>query len=559
MYKKKLSIFLLTLLVLFNIIFPITIAFADNHKLEDLKINVYINKDGSARIIEKRQAYLTEGTENYIVIGNLGDSKIKDFVVKEGDIVYEYKKDWDIDASREEKTYKNGIVETSSGYELCWGIGEYGSHNYIVEYTVTNFVKEFQSRQGVFWRFINDMTNIPPQNVVVIIESHESFTKDNSNIWAFGYEGDINFENNKIVARSSRPFNNTDYLTILVEFKEDLFQTNSKVNKSFEEVKEGAFKGSDYNPYGFQYFLRKILASPINIIIAIVIILSFLLEIVYKISEAKPRRYRRKFKGEYYRDYPYDGDFIDLYYILEKMALSKPDDLITGFILKWINDGWIDVVYVTVGKIFKRKDTALKFIKLNVEGNTLEKKLYRMMLSAAGSNRILEKNEFTQWAKENYTSIEYWKEDAKDRSLNKLMEKGYVELEEKRFLFKTRRRYVLTNKGTRLENNIHKFVNYLHDFSLLNEHEAVNVKLWDTLMIWAGLLGLTKVVYKEFKKLYPYYEVESIYKEKGVYTASNYSQTASRAAVTGSSGGGGTSSSSGGSGSFGGGSGGGTR
>lgn len=558
MYKKKNRIFLLILFLLLSMILPVNRSFADNHRLEDLRINVFINKDGSARIIEKRQAYLTEGTENFIVIGNLGDSKIKDFVVKEGDIVYEYNKDWNIDASREEKTYRNGIVETSNGYELCWGIGEYGSHNYVVEYTVTNFVKEFQNRQGVFWQFVNDMTNIPPQNVVVTIESHESFTNDNSNIWAFGYEGEINFENNKIVARSSRPFNNTNYLTILVEFEENFFHTNSKVNKSFEEVKEGAFKGSDYNPYGFKYFLRKILASPLNIIIAIVIILSILLEIIYKISEAKPKRYKRKFKGEYYRDYPYDGDFIDIFYILEGMALAKPDDLMTGYMLKWINKGWIDVVYVEIGRIFKREDTALKFNKIDVGRNTLEEKLYKMMLRAAGSNRILEKNEFTKWAKENYSSLESWKEDARDKSFNRLIALEYMKIEEKRFLFRTRKKHVLTEKGKKLENNIHKFVNYLHDFSLLNEHEAVNVKIWDNLMIWAGLLGLTKVVYKEFKKLYPYYDTESIYKEKGIHTANVYSRTASRT-TTSSSGGGGSSSSGGGGGSFGGGSGGGTR
>lgn len=44
------------------------------------------------------------------------------------------------------------------------------------------------------------------------------------------------------------------------------------------------------------------------------------------------------------------------------------------------------------------------------------------------------------------------------------------------------------------ENHVHMFINYLKDFSLLNERESVNVKIWDELMIWAAMLGLTEVV-----------------------------------------------------------------
>jgi len=52
MYKKKNRIFLLILLLLLSMILPVNRSFADNHRLEDLRINVFINEDGSARIIE---------------------------------------------------------------------------------------------------------------------------------------------------------------------------------------------------------------------------------------------------------------------------------------------------------------------------------------------------------------------------------------------------------------------------------------------------------------------------------------------------------------------------
>src|SRR5690625_7504219 len=84
---------------------------AAKDKLEEQYIHVFINEDGSARITEKRVAYLTEGTENYIVIGNLGESTILDFVVSENGKTYQYTHNWDINASQNEKTFKNGLIE----------------------------------------------------------------------------------------------------------------------------------------------------------------------------------------------------------------------------------------------------------------------------------------------------------------------------------------------------------------------------------------------------------------------------------------------------------------
>src|SRR5699024_4522141 len=107
------------------------------------------------------------------------------------------------------------------------------------------------------------------------------------------------------------------------------------------------------------------------------------------------------------------------------------------------------------------------------------------------------------------------------------------------------------------------YINYLYDYSLLNEHEAVNVKIWDNIMIWAAVLGLTEIVRKQFEKLYPNYSRETIYTGNSIYyshiLSRNISAATRSAATVRTSGGGGFSSTGGGGGSFGGGSGGGTR
>src|SRR5690625_664999 len=185
---------------------------AAEHSLEELHINAFINDDGSAEITENRIAYLSEGTENFIVIGNLSKSEIKDFVVREKGKVYQFIDDWDIDASLSDKKFKNGIIKTKDGYELSWGIGDYGKHEYQIEYTITDFIKQLEDNQVLFWRFVNDQTNTPPKKVTVNIETSKQLNADTEKIWGFGFSGDINFYQGNVVAESNQSLDTENYV-----------------------------------------------------------------------------------------------------------------------------------------------------------------------------------------------------------------------------------------------------------------------------------------------------------------------------------------------------------
>src|SRR5699024_5179626 len=94
---KQIILFLIIIFAVY--LFSFDKVLESDHKLENLHIDVVIKHDGSAEITEKRTAHLTEGTENYIVIENLGKSEIIDFVVREDGKKYSYLDSWDIDAS----------------------------------------------------------------------------------------------------------------------------------------------------------------------------------------------------------------------------------------------------------------------------------------------------------------------------------------------------------------------------------------------------------------------------------------------------------------------------
>ncbi|MEG0475123.1 MAG: hypothetical protein RR548_05425 [Carnobacterium sp.] len=97
-------------------------------------------------------------------------------------------KDWDADASLEEKTGHYGTVETGSGLELIWGIGEYGENEYEVSYTLSNLVRELEDGQALLWNF-DTFSDIPAENLTVEITGFEPFTEENVRFWGFGFDG----------------------------------------------------------------------------------------------------------------------------------------------------------------------------------------------------------------------------------------------------------------------------------------------------------------------------------------------------------------------------------
>lgn len=90
-------------------------VYAEDHQMQALTIHVFLQPDGSAVITEKREVTLVEGTENYLVIENLGQSLIQDFTVVENGQPYLFEPNWSIDASRQEKKGKMASSKQKRG------------------------------------------------------------------------------------------------------------------------------------------------------------------------------------------------------------------------------------------------------------------------------------------------------------------------------------------------------------------------------------------------------------------------------------------------------------
>lgn len=247
-FVKKFFVFSFILISILAI--PLSNAFADD--FYENKINVKINKDGSADIESIMDFKPTKGTEYYIPIENLGKSEIKDFKVSEilngKEIQYESLGfGWNTKASRAQKAKKSGVVKTSNGYELCFGFGEYKRNTFVLRYKVTNFVKLLNDSDMIFWKFVNDSLSAPPQKVSVIISKEDGkFDNTNSKIWAFGNKGKIEFIDGKIVFKTLEGLRSSNYVTILTQLNKGEIISGEKINKDFSYYKDMAFKGSQY-------------------------------------------------------------------------------------------------------------------------------------------------------------------------------------------------------------------------------------------------------------------------------------------------------------------------
>lgn len=139
--------------------------------------------------------------------------------------------------------------------------------------------------------------------------------------------------------------------------------------------------------------------------------------------------------------------------------------------------------------------------------------MFRALKGLAGKEGTVTDRRIAKWAERNHRLLKTWEKNLLKQSVRKFSEENYVESYKKKLLFLKSKQYRLTTKGKNIKKNIYKYVNYLYDFSLLEEQEAVNVLLWGEIMIWAAYFDITDVVTKQFEKIYPQYREETTYKK----------------------------------------------
>ena len=520
-------------------------------KLHDLDIRVLLSPNGDAQITETRKMTIdSEGTECYVVIGNLNGSKLQGFSVwDETGLRYEVQSSWDIDRSRSWKTGRCGIVTKRDGYELCWGLGDSGSRTYTTRYTVTNLLRGYEDADGFNYMFVAEGLSPSPEHVRLVILPTDTLhlNKENTAIWAFRYRGDINFVGDSIVAETSEPFSSRSAMIAMVKFQKGMFRPNLIMKGTFEDVKNYALENSDYDD-GEMTRSEKIALA---IFLLSIMLLPLLLVLGYFYYVWRQRRNVMK-DLNWFRDLPYGGNLQQVNDVLNAYKYGSADynNLLSACILRLIDDGAISIEQQMNAKGRMVQHFVIHPLPAEKSYPQLLRMVHKIFRDAAGSDTVLEPKELKSWMKSTHN------QSYTDSFIQTLHTKTRIyqyknQLDEVRKVFGLKK--------------------YLKDFTLLDERSVGEVALWKDYMIFATLFGIADQVIRDMKRINPeYFNMDQIAQQMANETTlplirSTMHQSTSRAAMSKAerearaAGGGGSSSWSGGGGFSGGGFGGGVR
>ena len=533
--------------------------------LHNLEIEVSLKDNGDADIVETRTMTIdNEGTECYIVIGNLAGSNITDFrVTDESGAEYINEGRWNVDRTRIEKARRCGIVTKSDGYELCWGLGMPGERTYIVRYTVTDLVRDYGETDGFNYMFVTRNMKPSPREASVTFKAPHlanGLPKDSVRVWSFGFYGENEIADGEVVSYTTEPMTEKSAIIVMLEFDKGILHPTMKEKETFEEVKERAFEGSDYKEPAWYQKLWNFITEEPGVFFGL--LLGGLLGLWAIWSGIRISRERKKLLKtiDWYRDIPINGDLVHARGLFDAFYMGggiTDQDIISAMVLRLIRTGTLtieDRIVMPTG--LKRimgvegKVQPCIIIKEFNERNRLInaepiRKLYDMFRMASGDDLVLQPRELKQWMKRHEDEVMAF---VKLLNESVSLKQAKAEIEDTKKVFGLKK--------------------YLQDFTLANERHVSEVSLWNDYLVYATLFGIADQVMADMKQINPeYLQMNQISRNLTDHrvvplllaTTSSTATSIKQSVESRRSGGGGSSSFGGGGGFHGGGSGGGVR
>ena len=461
------------------------------NQVSDIQIEAVLQDDGSAAITQTWTATTDEGTEFYLACRDNGYLSITDFTVSDEQGTYEPLARWDVGADFSQKARKCGVVETGEGVELCWGISEYGTHTYTMQYTLHGLVGAYDDADGFNYRFLDEMGTFPTNAKLTLKNADGTpLTDADCDIWAFGYQGQIQFVDGTIQAWTDSPLEGSQNMTVMVSLRKDLLHPQRMEEGSFETVKDRALAGSDYEdePLTAKDIFYMLLGLALLAAGAAVVIL-----LVLRLRKASLER--RVKRAPYFRDLPNGGNLNVTHRLGVCSRQCKENAILGAYLLRLLSDGCLEPVQQ--GLAANTKDTSLRLVRPPEDSAGYEDALYTILEAAAGDDGVLQPKELALFCRLNYTPLARFLTSCQKDAIQVLVQKGCLKgvgCDSLRHL---------TARGQKELDEVLGLKHFLLDFSLIRERELREVVLWQDYMVYALLLGIADKVAPQLCRLYP--------------------------------------------------------
>lgn len=467
------------------------------NRVPEMEIDVALRPDGSAYITQVWTTDTEEGTEFYLACNDSGYLRITDFSVSDKNGSYTFLEDWDVSASFEEKANKCGIVETDNGVELCWGVSEYGENRYAIEYVLHDLVGAYSDADGFNHRFVDEMSFFPT-DVVLTIRNQDGtpLADDGCDIWAFGYDGQIQFQDGVIRAWSESPLKSGQHMTVMVSLEKGILSPLRTMEDSFETVKERALEGSDYDPDAAADSVDEPITAGavLGMLGSLAVIIGGLIGIFKLLNARKKKKLKKQMESvDYFRDAPNNGNLNVTYELGRSCGLCRDDSLMGAYLLRLISDGSLE----PEGESDDPKQVRLRLVRPPHTEDQYDDVFYTVLEAAAGSDGVLQPDELERYSDINVKPLSRFMDscirEAKQTLIHNGCFKGAVCNGPKD----------LTKEGKRQLDEILGLKRFLLDFSLIYERGVKETVIWQDYMIYALMLGIADKVAPQIKKLYP--------------------------------------------------------
>lgn len=530
---------------------------AGSIKLNKLDFEIQLNEDGSMDVVENWNAKITD-TNTMFKDFYLDSSKFKKITnVEVYRVSYGNKQKLtqiDKEMYHVTKNCYYGLPISGNKFEIAWGVSVNGTEtrNYQVKYKVVDVIKTYADCSELYWQLVGTDNEIPVTKLTGTIKLPKAVAeKNNIRGWAHGpYNGNITVSEDKV-------YLDVDYLDtgVMVEARiavlEDLFSKNKRVDKSkFSEILAEEQSWADQANREREKYIKDIERSKrIEKIIAVAYIIATIALTIFLIYnlikngiKARQTEKRKMPKLDYFRDIPNKeasaGDAAYLYYFKNGSFSRNISKILSATLLQLALKK-----YISFSEDNEESKPKIRVNILDVTDNretlTNDEKLIYELLNKVSKKRTFTMKEFEEYVGKHCESfmgkmrkleIEVEKHQVKMKNYSKENEKIVSKHSNKGFIYMffgivgigimpipaillilnsipqfimAKRNRNLTDKGLEEKAKWVGLKKYMEDFSLLNEKEVPDLKLWEKYLVFATAFGIADKVLKQLKIKYP--------------------------------------------------------
>lgn len=564
--KKNLIKILVMLAVFAGIILVTNQVQAGSIRLNSLDFQIQLNEDGSMDVTENWKARITD-TNTMFKDFYLDSSKFKEITNVEVYRVDSGNRQKLTKINEEmyhvTKNCYYGLPISGNKFEIAWGVSVNGTEtrSYQIKYKVIDAVKTYSDCSELYWQLVGTDNAIPVTKLTATIKLPKAVSeKNNIRGWAHGpYNGNITVNQDNVYLE-------VDYLNtgVMVEARvvtlENLFTKNkvtniTKFNSILSEEQKWADQANNEREEYIRYNEEKTrIGEIINTVYTIVtiVVCIFLIYILIRNGIKANKIEKRKMpEMDYFRDIPNKqasaGDAAYLYYFRNGNFYRSISKILSATLLQLSLKKYI---------AFSEDKTKSKpQVRINILNNTEqlepltndENTVLSILKSVArdttkeGEIATFTMKEFEKYAKKHCesfmskiksieTNVEkqqiamqnYSKEDSKQSSKHLLRAVEYITFGVIALIaignpiiaillcinciphfISYNKINPLTDKGLEEKAKWVGLKRYMEDFSLLNEKEVPDLKLWERYLVFATAFGIADKVLKQLKIKYP--------------------------------------------------------